>query len=192
MLHKRRLEVYRMAIHVFHSATIGSCQFNALITPVGLYICCRDPYRNLTNGLALGVSYLRYFMPLGRHNHGRESWWITKYGKDAVIDLLRLSQDQTLELANEFGIAFWVPPYGEDENYCRAAFYQGKAWDGLKSWVQEHPRVAEKFSKVSPYYLPHWYDTALNLRPVCTVPANNWRSKYLASLSQNGDTIFIP
>ncbi|MBC2693521.1 hypothetical protein [Pseudomonas kielensis] len=185
------LEVYRMAVHVFHKASIGGLQFEAFILDSEPRISCRDPYRNQCRSLALGVSYLRFFSP-DFPSTGEEGWWFAKYGQDALIDLTKLSQVQVLELAHEFGLPFWVAPFGSDDFYCMAAFYHGKAWDGLKSWVHAHPRIAQKLSLGTAYYLPCWYYIAVGLRPIFEVKPNSERDEYLAQLGRHGSTFYIP
>jgi hypothetical protein len=141
-----------MAVHVFHKATIGGLQFEAFILDSEPRISCRDPYRNQSRSLALGVSYLRRFSP--DYPYSGEGWWFAKYGQDALIDLTKLSHVQVLELAHEFGLPFWSPPQGYDDLYCMAAFYHGKAWEELKTWLHAHPRVAKKLSLGPAYYPP--------------------------------------
>jgi hypothetical protein len=161
---------------VFHTATIGGCVFDAVILDTGPHISSRQG-----GGLALGVSILRFFKPRYPYpERSEEGWWIAKYGNDALIELVGFNKDQVIELAEEFGIAFWAPSEHSTDSYWMGAFYQGKAWDSLKNWVKVHPKLAKKLSHGAAYYLPYWYDIAMGFRPIFTIEPDEFRDKFLA------------
>lgn len=148
-----------MSNRVFHTATIGGLEFQALMASDGPYLACAKPL----GGVSLGVCQIRHFEP-DYHIAGPKGWYVVKYDSESSIDIHHFSEQQALELANEFGINMW--DFRKFGNHSEAAFYQGKAWEGLKEWVKSHPRIAKQVIQHKQYYLPGWYKRALGFEPI--------------------------
>lgn len=162
-----------MKNRVFHSAKIGGHVFDAYIMEEGPVIVGKNGH-----GADLGVSYLRYFVPMGVTRRA-EGWWVAKYGNDASLELEGFTRTQAIELSSEFGIPFWTPYTRETDPL--GAFCHGSAWEGLKSWVADHPALARKLSvEGTPYYLPFWLEMSQGSRPLFEARPHQMRDNYLA------------
>lgn len=159
-----------MGNRVFHTATIGGKQFEAFMADDGPYISSTKPL----SGVSLGVCRIRHFHPTW-HVRDQEGWGVVKYDSESKNYLDGFSEQQAHELANEFGINLWEPM--QIGNVSEAAFYQGKAWEGLKAWVKAHPRIAKQVIQHTQLYLPGWYERALGLWAIVTTEQSPLRAK---------------
>lgn len=145
--------------YVFHSATIGGQLFEALMTDEGPFIWESTPKKGFHDGVCLGVCQIRRFDPgsLDSRLHNGLGWYIVKYDSEVTVFLNGFSERDARELSKEFGINLW------DDNFGRRTgqpFYSSKAWDGLKAWVSQHPKMAKMHGTYAHAYLPDWYGRA--------------------------------
>ena len=143
---------------VFHQATIAGLTFDGIISADGPYISCQAG-----GGVALGVSGLRQFKPdmLSFRHEARFGWWVVKYTDEARIDLPGFDQAAVRRLSDEFGLVVLTerdlaPAHRVRQDY----FFTSPAWDSVRRWVAQHPRIATAQANCDPY-LPGWHNRAM-------------------------------
>lgn len=130
------------------------------MTREGPYVRNVDHNREFNGGVCLGVCQIRFFAPED-YRHNGKGWYVVKYDSEALIYLGDFSEQDANQLSAEFGIKIWNPR--EFRAHSGDAFYEGKAWEGLKNWVKSHPRLAKVHALQTHYYLPNWYERALEM-----------------------------
>ena len=148
----------QMRNRVFHQTRIAGLTFEGIISADGPYISS-----STAGGVALGVSALRDFQPeaTGPRHSPPSGWWVVKYYAEARIFLPDFDRAAIRELSDEFGLVLLVdgqtaPSDRVRQNY----FFTSPAWDSLRQWVIEHPRIAKTSAAYDPY-LPDWYRRAM-------------------------------
>lgn len=127
---------------VFHVFTIEGHKFSALMATDGPYISMTDP-SGLTSGVSMGVSRVNYFPEDSSHLRfgARESgWWLAKYDNQPRINLNGLSESAREEVMRQFGI---LSVRAAIRQHPADAFRNSPAFQGLRDWVQRHPRIAK-------------------------------------------------
>lgn len=143
---------------VFHQATIAGLAFDGIISADGPYVSCQA-----AGGVALGVSGLRQFKPdmLFSRHEDRFGWWVVKYTDEARIALPGFDQAAIRRLSDEFGLVILterdLAPAGRvRQDY----FFTSPAWDAVRHWVAQHPRIAKAQAHCDAY-LPRWHSRAV-------------------------------
>jgi hypothetical protein len=117
----------------------------------------------MNGGVALGVSGLRQFQPkaLGSRRPPPSGWWVVKYYVEARIFLPDFDRDAIHELSDEFGLVVLADDAVDPSDRVRQNyFFTSPAWEGLRQWVTEHPRLARTYAPYDPY-LPLWCQRAI-------------------------------
>ena len=147
-----------MRNRIFHQAMIAGITFEGMISADGSYIRA-----STTGGVALGVSALRHFQPeaVGPRRSPPAGWWVVKYHHEERIFLPDFGRAAIHELPDEFGLVLLVDgqTYPTDR-IRRHYFFTSPAWDGLRQWVMDHPRLARTYAPYDPY-LPRWAERAV-------------------------------
>jgi hypothetical protein len=147
-----------MRNRVFHQARIAGITFEGIISADGPYIAS-----STTGGVALGVSALRDFQPeaLGPRHAPPSGWWVVKYYIEERIFLPHFDRDAIRELSDEFGLVILADGSVDPSDRVRQHyFFTSPAWEGLRQWAVEHPRLARRYASYDPY-LPRWYERAI-------------------------------
>jgi hypothetical protein len=143
-----------------HHAVLGPVVeiFEGIISADGPHISS-----STASGVALGVSALRDFQPeaLGSRHAPPSGWWVVKYDSEARIFLPDFDRDAIRELSDEFGLVILADGSVDPSDRVRQNyFFTSPAWEGLRQWVVEHPRLARRYAPCDPY-LPRWYERAI-------------------------------
>src|ERR1017187_3893720 len=124
---------------IFHKATIGGQCFIGVMHDEG-------PYLAWGGGadVPIGVAGLRHYLnsPEPRCERLPPGWWIVKNHAELRMNLHFFADTDARKLSDEFGIVFM------DKDLSPTArqdyFYTSPAWDGMRTWVCTHPRLACK------------------------------------------------
>lgn len=142
----------------FHQAKIGDMMFEGIMTWSGPALSCQ-----MSGGVALGVSGLRQFQPeaIGSRRPPPAGWWVVKYHFEERVFLPDFNRDSIRELSNEFGLVVLADDTVDPSHRIRQHyFFTSPAWEGLRQWVIDHPRLARTYAPYDPY-LPLWYQRAI-------------------------------
>ena len=143
---------------VFHQAMIAGLTFDGIISADGPYVSCQEG-----GGVALGVSGLRQFKPDMAHSchEPRFGWWVVKYLDEARIGLPGFDQAAIRRLSDEFGLVILTERNLAPADRIRQDyFFTSPAWDAVRHWVAQHPRLAKAQADCD-LYLPGWLGRAL-------------------------------
>ena len=143
---------------VFHRATIGGLSFEGIVSADGPYVWCRAG-----GGVALGMSGIRRFKPdlVQTRAPALFGWWVVKYHGEARINLPGFNDAAVRRLSDEFGLVVLTGNHPDfSDRTRRDYFFTSPAWDGLRRWVMDHPRIAKAQACCDPY-LPRWYERAI-------------------------------
>ena len=139
-----------MRKRIFHKATIGGECFYGVLREEGPYLV----WGNGAN-LPIGVAGLRYFVkppePETFRKRLQPGWWVVKNNNELRMDLHEFTDADARMLSSEFGIIFLDSDYSIKTR--QEYFYTSPAWDGLRTWVCSHPRLA---SQATDDYLIGW------------------------------------
>lgn len=132
--------------------------FEAILSADGPYLS-----GHLNGGVALGVSALRLFQPQTEMvtDSRPAGWWVVKYRDEERIFLHGFDPTAIRHLSDEFGLVIL-----SERDPCPADrvrqdyFFTAPAWEALRSWVIQHPRLAKAYATADPY-LPGWYQRAV-------------------------------
>ena len=144
---------------VFHRVIIAGLVFEGSISADGPYVSCRTG-----GGVALGVSGLRQFKPDAvQARHALPfGWYVVKYHDEARIKLPGFDQAAVRRLSDEFGLVVLTDRHPDFADRTRHTyFFTSPAWDALRQWVAQHPRIAKAQADCDAY-LPRWYERAVN------------------------------
>lgn len=147
-----------MRNRVFHQVRIAGITFEGIISADGPYIAS-----STAGGVALGVSALRDFQPeaLGSRHASPFGWWVVKYYSEERIFLPHFDRNAIRDLSDEFGLMVLADNTVDPSDRIRQDyFFTSPAWEGLRQWVIEHPRLAKTCAPYDPY-LPRWYERAI-------------------------------
>lgn len=147
-----------MRNRTFHRATIGGVAFEGILSGDGPYLSCQTD-----GGVALGVSGLRQYQPATEtRRHVRPfGWWVVKYRDEERIGLPGFSPAAIRQLSDEFGLVILAEKNPCPSDQARQLyFFTSPAWDALRQWVIQYPRLAKALATCDPY-LPGWYARAV-------------------------------
>ena len=140
-----------MRKRIFHKATIGGECFYGVLRDEGPYLV----WGNGAN-VPIGVAGLRYFLkppePETFSKRLQPGWWVVKNNNELRMDLHEFTDADARMLSSEFGIIFLDSDYSIKTR--QEYFYTSPAWDGLRTWVCSHPRLA---SQATDDYLIGWH-----------------------------------
>jgi hypothetical protein len=147
-----------MRNRVFHQARIDGMIFEGVMTGSGPTLSCQ-----MSGSVALGVSSLRRFQPevIGSRRPPPHGWWVVKYHAEERIFLPDFDRAAVCELSDEFGLVVLADDSVDPSDRIRQHyFFTSPAWDALRQWVVDHPRLAKTYAPCDPY-LPRWYQRAI-------------------------------
>ena len=148
----------RMRNRIFHQARIAGMMFDGIITASGPTLSCP-----CNGSVALGVSGLRRFQPesLGSRRPPPPGWWVVKYHVEERIFLPDFDAAAIRNLSEEFGLVILADDAVDPSDRIRQHyFFTSPAWDALRQWVMDHPRLARTYAPYDPY-LPRWAERAV-------------------------------
>jgi len=139
-----------MRKRVFHKAIIGGECFYGVLRDEGPYLV----WGNGAN-VPIGVAGLRYILKPPEQETFRKrlqpGWWVVKNNNELRVDLHEFTDADARMLSSEFGIIYLDSDYSIKTR--QEYFYTSPAWDGLRTWVCSHPRLA---NQASDDYLIGW------------------------------------
>ncbi len=148
----------QMRNRVFHQARIADMIFEGVMTGSGPALSCQ-----MNGSVALGVSGLRQFQPtaIGSRRPPPSGWWVVKYDVEERIFLPSFDQAAIRKLSDEFGLVVLADGKSDPTERIRQHyFFTSPAWEGVRQWVTQHPRLAKTHASYDPY-LPRWYERAI-------------------------------
>jgi hypothetical protein len=148
----------QMRNRVFHQTRIAGVMFEGIMTGSGPTLSCQ-----INGSVALGVSGLRRFQPepLGSRRPPPSGWWVVKYRIEERIFLPDFDRAAIRELSDAFGLVVLTDGEVDPSDHIRQHyFFTSPAWDGLRQWATEHPRLAKTYAPYDPY-LPRWHERAV-------------------------------
>lgn len=128
----------------FHEKEIGGLTFQAIMGARGPYLEAKREFDSIGT-VPFGVALIA--SPTDMDD--TEKLYVCKYdGNQPAIDLSSLSVEQVIELANEFGLG--MGPFGTP----KVDFDDSPAFEGLVSWIQNRPELADEIAGRRFDYLP--------------------------------------